>query len=109
VTAVVDETVELYHRYRSLALATGAALVLGARLDDIAAAVDDLSREAAGTLCADPALKLQRLVERELAGDSTDADLEDVRSSHRSLRRKLWTTHPCEYVPCCAGVAHDHR
>jgi hypothetical protein len=109
VTDVVVDTAELYRRYKSLTIAVSAALILGERLDDIAVAVDDLGREAAGTPCSEPALTLRRLVERGLAGESTDAEVEQVRSSHRGLRREVWTTHPCEYVPCCAVGAHEHR
>lgn len=108
-TAAVAETVELYQRYKSLALAASAAVILGERLDGIVAAVDELSREAVGTPCAEPAHTLRKLVDRERAGVSTEADVEEVRSSHRSLRREIWLTQPCEYVPCCAGGAHDRR
>jgi hypothetical protein len=109
VTAVTAETVELYRRYKSLALAASAAVILGERLDDIADAVDELSREAIGTPCAEPLHKLRQLVDSERAGGSTEADVEQVRSSHRSFRREVWLIQPCEYVPCCAGGAHGRR
>ncbi|HVW17994.1 MAG TPA: hypothetical protein VHB30_07070 [Solirubrobacteraceae bacterium] len=108
-TTAADVPVELYRRYKSLALATGAALVLDTPVDDLAQPVVALRRDAAGTAFAEPAATLARLVERALAGAATDADVEQVRASHRRVRREVWRVHPCEYVPCCAGAAHDHR
>jgi hypothetical protein len=103
VSAVLEET-ELYRRYKALALAAGAALVLGEPTGELERAVAALVRDADGGACAEPAARLARL----LAGGAGDDDLDAVRVSHRSLRRQIWTTHSCEYVPCCAG-AHHHE
>jgi hypothetical protein len=108
VTAV-EETFELYGRFKSLAVAASAALILGEPLDDLVPTVDELAREATGTRCAEPAARLRLLVGRAVAGDAVDGDVEAVRDAHRLLRRDVWTTHPCEYVPCCAAGAHEHR
>jgi hypothetical protein len=108
-TVTLPETDELYRRYKTLTLAAGAAILLGSPLDALVDAVDELGRDAEGTLCAAPATALRKLVLRAGAGEATDTDLEQVRASHRSLRRAVWTTQPCEYVPCCAGGRHDHR
>jgi hypothetical protein len=107
-TAVTVEDTELYRRYKSLMLAAGAALVLGASVEVLVAAVDELVRDAEGTACAEPAARLRRLLEGAGAGEAGDDDLEAVRSSHRAFRRQIWTTHSCEYVPCCAGT-HRHE
>jgi hypothetical protein len=104
--AAVEET-ELYRRYKSLMLSAGAALVLGASVEALADALDELVRDAEGTACAEPAARLRRLVEGAGAGEAGDDDLDAVRASHRAFRRRIWTSQPCEYVPCCAGT-HRH-
>jgi hypothetical protein len=106
---VADGTLELYTRFKSLTVAASAAMILGERLDGLTPAVEELDRDATGTLCAEPARQLRVLVRRAAAGDPVAADLDALRESHRRLRRDVWTTHPCEYVPCCAGGAHEHR
>lgn len=103
-SAVAFELPELYHRFKSLAVAASASLILGERVDELRPAVDELHRDAAGTPCEEPAAELRRLV----YGEASDAELDAVRTSHRRLRREVWTTQPCEYVPCCAGT-HHHR
>jgi len=108
VTAIAPDTSELYRRFKSLTVAAGAALILGERLAELRPRVAELQRDAAGTPCEEPAAQLRRLVDGAVAGDVTEAELDSVRSSHRRLRREVWSTQPCEYVPCCAG-AHDHR
>ena len=107
-TVAAAGTAELYRRYKALALAAGAALVLEAPVGGLARAIEELCEAAEGTPCAAPANDLRRLVERSRHGVVADADVERVRASHRQLRRTVWTTEPCEYVPCCAGAAHDH-
>ena len=102
-TAAV-ETAELYHRFKALTVTASAALILGEGCDKLRSVADELHRDAAGTPCEEPAALLRRLVH----GEVTEAALDSVRSSHRRLRREVWTTQPCEYVPCCAGT-HDHR
>jgi hypothetical protein len=108
VTAVAFETPELYRRFKSLAVAASAALILGERVDELRLVADELQRDAAGTSCEEPAARLRQLVHGALSGEVSDAELDAVRNSHRSLRREVWTTQPCEYVPCCAGT-HHHR
>ena len=108
-TTTLAKTDELYRRYKALTLAAGAALVLESPVDELVGAVDELARDAEGSVCAGPAETLRALLMRAHAGEATEADIEQVRDSHRSLRREVWTTQPCEYVPCCAGGAHDHR
>lgn len=101
-------TPELYRRFKSLTVAASAALILDEPVDGLRPAVEALHRDALGTACEEPAARLLQLVHDALAGEVGDADLDAVRSSHRSLRRQVWSTEPCEYVPCCAG-AHHHR
>lgn len=103
-STVAVGTPVLYRRFKSLTVAAGAALILGEEVDGLRPAVDELHRDALGTACEEPAASLRRLVH----GEVTDAEIDAVRTSHRELRREVWTTQPCEYVPCCAGT-HDHR
>ena len=107
-TTAAFETPELYRRFKSLAAAASAALILGERVDELRPVADELQRDAAGTACEEPAARLRQLVHGALDGEVSDAQLDAVRNSHRSLRREVWTTQPCEYVPCCAGT-HHHR
>jgi hypothetical protein len=108
VSAVAFETPELYRRFKSLAVATSAALILGERVEELrrlpTSCIATLPahrarspRHASGSSCTAPS-----------DGEVSDAQLDAVRNSHRSLRREVWTTQPCEYVPCCAGT-HHHR
>jgi hypothetical protein len=108
VSAVAFQTPELYRRFKSLAVAARAALILGERIDELQPVADELHRDAAGTSCEEPAARLRQLVHGALSGEVIDAELDALRTSHRSLRREVWTTEPCEYVPCCAGTNH-HR
>jgi hypothetical protein len=106
VLAEASQVQELYLRYKALALATGAALVLDGDVDALTREADALladCRAANIDVCVDAALDLCRL----LAGDASA--LEQARESHRSLRRAVWTVHPCEYVPCCAEHVHAER
>jgi hypothetical protein len=122
VTAVLDTSAErrlrdLYARYKALALATGAALVLDARDEALAADVDALLRDCLTARRASVELEPQfaacveatgelRLLVR---GEESSAALERARESHRRLRRAVWSVLPCEYVPCCAEHAHHER
>jgi hypothetical protein len=108
-SAVAADTAELYRRFKSLTVAASAALILGEPLDAVVAAVEKLDRDAAGSPAAEPVARLRRLVGRDRDAETTDAEIEELRTSHRSLRRKVWATEPCEYVPCCASGAHEHR
>jgi hypothetical protein len=107
VSTTVD-TAELYRRFKSLTVTASAALILGERCDELRPVADELHRDAAGTPCEEPAAQLRRLVHSAHDGEVSEAALDSVRSSHRRLRREVWATQPCEYVPCCAGT-HDHR
>ena len=107
-SAIAADTAELYRRFKALTVAAGAALVLGEPVDELRPKVDELHDDAVGTPCEEPAATLRQLVRGALAGEPTDAELDAVRSSHRRLRQEVWTSQPCEYVPCCAGT-HDHR
>jgi hypothetical protein len=109
VSAETFETVELYRRFKTLAVAASASLILGDRANDLRPAADQLHRDAAGTPCEEPATRLRQLVHGALRGGVSDDELDAVRSSHRALRREVWATQPCEYVPCCAADTHQHR
>ncbi len=112
---------ELYGRYKALALATGAALVLDAHPGELAARAGELlsdcraaaavgDRVLAGQFaaCVRAAQELDRLLARAVidAASVTALDTERVRVTHRGLRREVWKVIPCEYVPC--GAAHRH-
>jgi hypothetical protein len=111
-----DERVrELYARYKSLALAVGAALVLDAPRDELSAEALELLEDARAALlvdssrrvqleaCVGAAEKLRDLLE------SDGFDVEAVRDTHKRLRREVWKIVPCEYVPCCASTPHAHE
>jgi hypothetical protein len=109
VSAETLETVELYRRFKTLAVAASASLILDDRAHDLRPAVDELHRDAAGTPCEEPATRLRQLVHEALRGEVSNDVLDAVRSSHRALRREVWATQRCEYVPCCAADTHQHR
>ncbi len=108
----VAEVRDLYGRYKHLALAAGAALVLDAPRGELAAdaaalVADARSAVAAGgelapqlRACVEAASELERLLVR-------DGDVEAAREAHKRLRREVWKVIPCEYVPCCAGRGHE--
>jgi hypothetical protein len=105
---------ELYERYKSLALAAGATLVLGEPRQELAAEALELLTEARAALADHPSRGLQleacvRAAEELhhlLAGEGFD--VEGVRETHKRLRREVWKVVPCEYVPCCASTGHTH-
>jgi hypothetical protein len=110
-----DECVqELYGRYKRLALAAGASLVLdtpceqltqetSGLLDDARAALaDHPSRKDQLAACVEAAQTLHAL----LVGGGFE--VEAVRATHKRLRREVWKVVPCEYVPCCASPQHAH-
>jgi hypothetical protein len=109
VSPEASATVELYGRFKSLTVAASASLILGDGVQELRPAVDDLHRDAAGTACEEPAARLRQLVHRAAQGEVDDRELDAVRSSHRALRREVWATQPCEYVPCCTAGTHQHR
>ena len=127
-TAVADasperEMRELYSRYKGLALATGATLLLAAEPDRLAVEAGELltsCRRAAARArgayssqldaCVVAAQELHELLLRaaedvELIGPD---DTERVRASHGRLRREVWKVFPCEYVPCSGAHRHHH-
>jgi hypothetical protein len=120
--AATDELAALYGRYRSLALAAGAALVLGGGTRELAGPARDLVAECraasrgGGALraqlaaCEQAAAELEALVTRagDDAGAVSAADTERVRASHRRLRQEVWKVIPCEYVPCSIARGHAH-
>ena len=103
----------LYGRFKHLALAAGATLVLEqptARLEIEVAALADEARAAAADsgehrpqlqACVEAAEELHALLRRG------GIDVEPARIAHKRLRRDVWKVIPCEYVPCCAGTVHD--
>jgi hypothetical protein len=113
------EVTALYSRYKGLALAVGATLVLERDTGELAAEAARLAADArlagahAGALyrapieaCAGAADDLG-----ELASRPADWQLsERVRASHGRLRREVWKLVPCEYVPCGAtGRVHERE
>jgi hypothetical protein len=117
VSAVAEASVrELYGRYKHLALAAGAALLLEEPVDGLvadAAALAGEARDAAAAegaahasqlrACADAASELRELLVR--GGDDVGA----ARRAHKHLRREVWKVVPCEYVPCCASAPHGRE
>jgi hypothetical protein len=105
----------LYGRYKHLALATGATLVLGAPRQaleqDAAELLADARAAAAGAgangpglaACVEAADELHDLLARG------GHDVAAVRETHKRLRREVWKVIPCEYVPCCAAAGHEHE
>jgi hypothetical protein len=105
---------ELYGRYRTLALASGAALTLGAPpaalADEVRALRADAHAAAESTerfapqlsACAVAAGQLVTLLET-----SSDEQLDAVRVSHKRLRRDVWDLVPCDYTPCCLQRHHS--
>jgi hypothetical protein len=113
---------ELYTRYKSLALAAGAALVLDVSVADLAGHAQELlrdCRDAAETTdgrvhdqlaaCESAVEDLRRLIALAATGTSaiSAADTERARASHSTLRHEVWRIIPCEYVPCAAAHARD--
>ncbi len=111
---------ELYTRYKGLALATSAALILdeslGALLEEADALVEDCRTavlpaelEVQLEACAAAAADLRGLL--VLAADDpasvSAAAIQSVRATHSRLRREVWKVLPCEYVPCSASHAHE--
>jgi hypothetical protein len=118
-SAVLEQA---YHRYKRVALATGAALLLDEDLVALDEAADALVRDSRAALAAaDPALAAQFAACVHAAEEVQDllvhaardrgsvgtADIERVRASHSELRREVWKVIPCEYVPCSAAHERD--
>jgi hypothetical protein len=113
VSTGVAQVRELYGRYKHLALASGAALVLDAPVAELRTDAADLvadARTAAAAggehepqlrACLDAATELHAMLVR-------GGDAEAARLAHKRLRHEVWKVIPCEYVPCCASV-HGHE
>lgn len=108
----------LYGRYKRLALAAGAGMLLG-RVDEaiagdalLLAGDADLAMSARPELrgplnaCHEAALALHRLVAAP-PGD-VPARLVDARATQRSLRDEMWAVIDCEYAPC-GTQTHAHE
>ena len=120
VVPAADALQSLYERYKSLTLATTAALLLARPVDELASATQTLLRESvrasvpdrelagAFAACAYAARDLADLLALAAAGEETNDHVERVRASHLALRRLVWDVQGCEYVPCCASGAHTH-
>jgi hypothetical protein len=106
---------ELYGRYKSLALAAGASLVLGRSCDELAAETAQLLEDARAAVAAHPSRRLQLEACARAAHEllvllvGQGSDVEAVRESHKHLRREVWKVVPCEYVPCCASMGQEHE
>jgi hypothetical protein len=115
----VSELAALYSRYKGLALAVGAGLILddgaelGAETLRLAADAGRL-RETHGThenheaaeACHRAALDLHRLATSAPGTTGHAALIEQVRASHKAFRALLWDDIADQYAPC---GAHLHR
>jgi hypothetical protein len=108
----VSELADLYGRYKGLALAVGAGLILddGAdlagetlRLAADAGRVREHDAGPAARVCHQATLDLHRLA---TAKRGEDGLIEQVRASHRALRSYLWQDIAHQYAPC---GAHRHH
>jgi hypothetical protein len=125
----VTELAGLYSRYKGLALAVGAGLILDDGADLAAetlrlAADAGRAREtheehgdaAAALACHRAALDLHRLATATPGAPGHAALIAQVRASHKALRALLWDDIAHQYAPCGAhlqqhipGGAHPHR
>jgi hypothetical protein len=111
-----QELEELYLRYKSLALAVGAGLLLErvdpALVEESQELIDASLERAQGTGGGHLAPQFEALLagardlHRLAVGFRSGLDgisisqLEGARASHREVRRGVWEIVPCEYVPC---------
>jgi hypothetical protein len=115
----VTELAGLYSRYKGLALAIGAGLILddGADLSAetlrlaadagrLREAHDAHEVHAAHEACHRAALDLHRLATAAPVTPGHTALIEQVRASHKALRALLWDDIADQYAPC---GAHPHR
>jgi hypothetical protein len=115
------ELSDLYGRYKALVLAVAAAVMLDRPFADVTheavLLLDDCRTAAASATdfdeqfgaCTAAAAQLSRVLDAA-GGRLSEAQLEEVRTSHRRVRRDVWNVLPCEYVPCCARAhTHAHR
>lgn len=122
----MSELAGLYSRYKGLALALGAGLILddGA---DLAAETMRLAADAgrardtheadgdaaAARACHQAALDLHRVATAAPGTPGHAALIEQVRASHKALRALLWDDIAHQYAPCGADPhrdtqEHDH-
>ena len=113
---------ELYVRYKGLVLGTTARLLLEAPLGDLLVDADTLLEDCriAARRCEAPLRAQLHACEgaavelREMLAEASDegvgsARISSVRATHSHLRREIWKSIPCEYVPCSAGAPHAHE
>jgi hypothetical protein len=121
-TPGVEELRELYLRYKGLVFGATARILLkepvrmlvvdaGALLEDCrtSARVCEAPLRVQFNACERAAVELREmLAEAGEAGEASvgSARLGSVRASHSHLRREIWKSIPCEYVPCAAAVSH---
>jgi hypothetical protein len=118
----VSELAGLYSRYKGLALAVGAGLLLHHDEDSSGLGAETLrlaadagrAREAhtaganttAARACHEAALALHRLAVSAPGASDHAALIEEVRDTHKALRSQLWDVVADQYAPC---GAHSHR
>jgi hypothetical protein len=95
---------ELYGRYKSLAIRAGATRLLGVADDRLAADAARLHADARAAYARRPSEALAACHDaagalRRLAAGADDA-LDEVRAGGRRLRRAAWDVAGCEYAPC---------
>jgi hypothetical protein len=108
---------ELYGRYKALALAAGARLVLDEAPESLSGEVGALVADCHAAAASAPGALAPQLAAcltaaeglGALVGDSppTEADVEAARATHKQLRSEVWKVIRCEYVPCCASPRHE--
>jgi hypothetical protein len=112
-----DELAELYATCKQLIAAFAAGVMTGAGEADLPGAAAQLharsaraaERHEAGPLrdqfraCVEAAAGLRAALD-ESRTTPTAETIGRLRALHRSLRRRVWDTMGCEYVPCAAGA-----
>lgn len=115
----------LYSRYKGLALAVGAGLILDDGVDlaaetlrlaadagrarethEAQAAHEGHADTAAARACHQAALDLHRLATASPGSPGHGVLIDQVRASHKALRALLWDDIAHQYAPC---GAHPHR
>jgi hypothetical protein len=111
----------LYGQYKALAISAAAAVIVEAPLDGLVVSTEallvecseeaapDCEYEAQLAACAHACAALRDFLRRAHEHGVSTSELEQVRTTHRELRREVWRVLPCEYVPCCADEHHIHR
>jgi hypothetical protein len=115
----VSELSDLYGRYKGLALAVGAGLILDEGAD-LAAETLRLAADAGRHRETDPsaaaqaahraALDLHRLATAKRSERAEAELIAQVRASHKALRSHLWDDIAHQYAPCGAhSHPHSHQ